>query len=206
MRCARRRSPQGWGGARPRAPRPAPRAGRPAEGGRGAREAQCGSARGAGALRARRSPASPRVQVHRRGQSPRPWGRVLPLPAPSRDFHVPRCSGDPTPPPSRPRRATGLECEPRRTGGTGTRVALLLRPGPDSGRAPAKPNVEAPPGKEVRLPPRATPSGSWNRQEIARGRSGRFCRQPPSLKGASPTRLASPPPPAPRRSLCVRTI
>lgn len=130
MRCPRRYQPGGvgWG------PAPRPRLAAPPREAEERARPSSGSARGAGALRARRSPASPRVQVHRRGQSPRLSERVLPPPAPRREFHVPRCSGDPTPPPSRPRWATGLECKPRRKGGTGIRVALLLRPARTHGR------------------------------------------------------------------------
>nr|XP_031533618.1 uncharacterized protein LOC116280465 [Vicugna pacos] len=59
----------------------------------------------------------------------------------------------------------------------------LARDGPpaggrDPGAGSPKSNVEAPPGKEVRLPLHAARSGIWNRQEIVPAPSLRPCSQP----------------------------
>lgn len=76
-----------------------------------------------------------------------------------------------------------LGCQPgARTGAYGrgwlpTRAPAPPRPGPMV-CGPPKTNVEAPPGKEVRLPLHAAPSGIWNRQEIAQTRSLSLCSQP----------------------------
>lgn len=117
-------------------PRPAPRPGRSAEGGPGARETQVqlrperGGARNAGRQPRRGFKCIP-------GSEPAALGASSACSASGREFPVPRGSQDPTPSPSRPP-AAGLERKPRRTDGTGAPVALLLFPSPDprSGRPP----------------------------------------------------------------------
>lgn len=61
----------------------------------------------------------------------------------------------------------------------GRRPTAGTRPRAHGRRLP-KSNVEAPPGKEVRLPLHAAPRGIWTQQEIARAPSLRLCT-PPSL-------------------------
>ncbi|XP_057602496.1 uncharacterized protein LOC130859238 [Hippopotamus amphibius kiboko] len=89
-------------------------------------------------------------------------------------------SRDPSPRPSRSRWAAGLGQRP--------------------GRGVPKSNVEAPPGKEVRLPLHAAPSGIWNRQEIARAPSLHLCKSALALlkRSSSHQSLASPSPRKPR--------
>nr|XP_030708680.1 uncharacterized protein LOC115851089 [Globicephala melas] len=59
----------------------------------------------------------------------------------------------------------------------GRRPTAGTRPRAHGRRLP-KSNVEAPPGKEVRLPLHAAPRGIWTQQEIARAPSLRLCSQP----------------------------
>lgn len=186
-------------------PRPAPRPGRSNEGGPGARETQVQlrPERG-GAQDARRSPASPRVQVHPRVGARRGSGSEFSLLGLGSGVPcAPLLRGPHSVTPLRPRWAAGLERKPRRTDGTGTPGALLLFPSPDpqSGRPPR-------PTRRLRLEKKFDFLSTLLRVEPGMGRkllehaACAFATRLALLKRSSSHQsLASPPPRKPRAGL-----
>lgn len=148
MRCLQRRRPEGPDGAPSAAPRTGPLRRLRRRSARGPRPAP---PEAAGRSELSGPPSSPRVQGHPGGWIPQRWERVLPGSDSSPESGAPCRSRHPFPWPACPRWAAGLP--------QGSRSALAgPGPGPTSAGSP-KSYVEAPPGKEVRLPLHAAPSG-----------------------------------------------
>ncbi|XP_073865604.1 uncharacterized protein isoform X2 [Macaca fascicularis] len=121
-------------------------------------------------------PASPRVQVRPGLDAAAPGVCSLSCPSPPRSSAYPRLRGPlfpalpaalGRPPRARPN-APVSGSWPRREDAGGHRVPASPRPRSRPTHEAPAPIVEAPPGKEVRLPLQAAPRGIGNRQEMTR--------------------------------------